>query len=180
MDASHLVLLFIAVGLIALSRRLFATVCFGSENFDRRCAALLRREACASPKRSTGNVRSVAANGDQRRGRPRISFRTDRDRRWNISDTALAILPMGAHSTGGRSIGVVHSDEFDRWISWLLYKSPFYSFAGSYPCSSCDHWRHHRLAFGQQTLCCSGDFAFFSIRSLYCRNEVDFHKMKMA
>src|SRR5260370_1147905 len=47
-----------------VSRRLFATVCVGSENFDRRCPAFLRREAYASPKRSAGNVRSVAANGD--------------------------------------------------------------------------------------------------------------------
>jgi len=86
---------------------------------------------------------------------------------------------MGPHSTGGCSVGVVHSGELDRWISWLLYKSSFYSFAGFYSCSSCDRWRHRGFAFGQQTFRCPSDFAFFSDGPPYCRHETNFYEVNI-
>ena len=86
---------------------------------------------------------------------------------------------MGAHSAGSRSVGVIHSGEFDRWISWLLYKSSFYSFAGFYSCSSCDHWRHRRFAFGQQTFRCPSNFAFLSDGPPYCRHETNFYEVNI-
>ena len=108
------------------------------------------------------NRHPLPTGGNWRRRRPWISFRTNWDRRWNISHAAIVVLPMGAHPPGRSCFGAIHLGELDRRAGRVLHKGSFNSFAWSYPCSSGDHWRHYGLVSGKQASCCPGNFAFLA------------------
>jgi hypothetical protein len=155
--------------------RLPATVCFGSPNFDRRCAAFFRRAPGVSPKRPTANDPPVASGGDQYRSRAWFSFRPNWNWRRNISHAAIAVLSMGTHPPGRGCFGVVHLGELDRRAGWPLYKSSVNSFARSHSRAGGDRGRDCGIAFGQQAFCCLGDFVFIGDRPTYRGDEIAFH-----
>src|SRR5262249_42974255 len=139
-------------------RRLFATICFSTENFNWHCAAFLRRATSVSTERSSANSSPITAGRDKRRGGPLIFCRAYRDRWRDISHPTAAVLPMGAHSTGRCCVGTLHLGKFNSRTSWLFHESSFHPFAGPDSCSGCNHWRYHRFAFGEQTFCRPRDF----------------------
>jgi len=158
-------------------RRLFAAVCFGSENSNWHCAAFLRRATSVSTERSSANLSPITAGGDKRRGRPRISGRAYWDRWRNISHTAAAVLSMGAHSPGRCRVGTLHLGKFNSRTSWLFHESSFHPFARADSCSGCNHWRRHRLASGEQTFRCSSDFGISGDSASYRRNKTSFDEV---
>src|SRR5438445_509267 len=97
-----------------ICRWLSATICVGPKNFNWISAALLCGSIDVSAKRSSASVSSVAADGAKRRSWSRISCRTDRNRRRNISHATSIVLPVGTHSSGCRCLGAVHLGKLDR------------------------------------------------------------------
>ena len=158
-------------------RRLFAAVCFGSENSNWHCAAFLRRATSVSTERSSANLSPITAGGDKCRGRPRISGRAYWDRWRNISHTAAAVLSMGAHSPGRCRVGTLHLGKFNSRTSWLFHESSFHPFARADSCSGCNHWRRHRLASGEQTFRRSSDFGISGDSASYRRNKTGFDEV---
>ena len=161
-----------------ICRRLSATICVGPKNFNWISAALLCGSIDVSAKRPSASVSSVAADGAQRRSWSRISCRTDRNRRRNISHATSIVLPVGTHSSGCRCLGAVHLGKLDRRTGWLLYENSFHPFARPGSRGGCDYRRHHRFAFGEQTFCCSRDITFSGDSTADCGNKTDFHKLE--
>ena len=177
-----------------LPRRLSATVGFGFENPDWPGAAFF------------GGALDFSA---QRSGERRSSFQSDSNRRWrgnrvpvrpywngrrNISHSTSAVLPLGAHSPGGRSLGVVYLGKLNFGADGLLYLEPIYSVAWSFPCTRGGDWRrsgftsrqppfshpHHLDLVGDSTGHCwretnAYEMNEFAVAASLCRGEFAKH-----
>src|SRR5437879_2321127 len=132
---------FAVLSIPAAYRRLSATVCFCFENPDWPGAALFGGALDFSAQRSAGRRASSQSDSDRCWSGNRIPVRPHWNGRRNISHSPSAVLPLGAHSPGGRSLGVIYFGKLNFGANRLLYREPIYSVAWSSPRTRGGDWR---------------------------------------
>src|SRR5712691_11546008 len=120
--------------------RLSAVACRGVKNINWDRAAFFGRALDLSPQRSAGRRASSQSDSDRCWSGNRIPVRPHWNGRRNISHSPSAVLPLGAHSPGGRSLGVIYFGKLNFGANRLLYREPIYSVAWSSPRTGGGDW----------------------------------------
>src|SRR6266568_4771450 len=191
MDYSQLVSLLLAVGLIAFlyssvghagaSGYIAVMTLWGVAPTTIRPTALLLNILVASIGAlqfwRAGRCASSQSDSDRRWSGNRIPVRPHWNGRRNISHSPSAVLPLGAHSPGGRSLGVIYFGKLNFGANRLLYREPIYSVAWSSPRTRGGDWRRSGFTSRQPPFSHPYHLDLVGDSPGHRRSETDFYQM---